>query len=107
MRRAPLLLKGRPRADLAGLIDAYRLLATAKSSYVGHGGGSSIPSQTKIMAGVSLSVLSFFDRERDFALTREFSDGFSAFKGTSGAFRTRAQITRPTRSLSRCLPRAC
>lgn len=34
------------------------------------------------MAGVSPSVLSLFDRERDFALTREFSDGFSAFKGT-------------------------
>ena len=77
-----LLLKGRPRADLAGLIDAYRLLASAKSSYAGHGGGSGTFSPTKIMAGVSPSVLSLFDCERGFALTREFSDGFSAFKGT-------------------------
>lgn len=90
MRRAPpppppllllLLLKGRPRADLACLIDAYGLLASAKSSYAGHGGRSGTFSPTKIMAGVSPSVLSLFDRERDFALTREFSDGFSAFKG--------------------------
>ena len=81
MRRAPLLLKCRPRADLAGLIDAYRLLASAKSSYAGHG-GSAVPSPAKIMAGVFSSVLAPLDRERGFALTREFSDGFSAFKGT-------------------------
>lgn len=76
-----LLLKGRPRADLAGLIDAYRLLASAKSSYAGHG-GSAVHSPAKIMAGVFSSVLALLDRERGFALTREFSDGFSAFKGT-------------------------
>lgn len=101
-----MLLKCRPRADLAGLIGAYRLLASAKSSYAGQG-GSAVPSPAKIMAGVSPSVLALLDREGGFALTREFSDGFSAFKGLHREPSVRAQITRPTRSLSRCLPRAC
>lgn len=68
--------------DLTKLLGAYSLLASSKGSFhtrhdLPHG-----PSAEDIAASVPSSVLALLDREKNMALTREFSNGFSSFKGT-------------------------
>lgn len=75
------LLRRLPDIDLPKLIDAYKLLASSKGSFHARRGEPG-PSAEKIAAGVPSSILALLDSEKNMALTREFSNGFSSFKGT-------------------------
>lgn len=76
------LLRRLPDIDLPKLVGAYELLASSKGSFHAWRGEPAGPSAAKIAASVPSSVLALLDREKNMALTRDFSNGFSSFKGT-------------------------
>ena len=76
------LLRRLSDIDMAKLLGAYGLLASSKGSFHARHGMPGGPSAEDIASSVPSSVLALLDRDKNMALTREFSNGFSSFKGT-------------------------
>lgn len=76
------LLRRLSDIDLAKLLGAYRLLASSKGSFHARHDMPNGPSAEEIASSVPSSVLALLDLDKNMALTREFSNGFSSFKGT-------------------------